>query len=77
MVHEFECHHMETDTIIYFIYTQLRKQDYRNTVVIDSQDTDVIALSVYVSHEVEGTLALLRKGVLIDCKLLCSVEMAK
>ena len=77
MVHEFECHHMEADTIIYYIYAQLRKQDYRNTVVIDAQDTDVIALSAYVSHKVEGTLALLRKGVLIYCKFLCSVEMAK
>ena len=55
-VGEFECHHLEADTIIFFIYAQLRKMVRQETVVIDAEDTDVVVLSVRVSHEIQGLL---------------------
>ena len=38
---EFECEHAEADTIILYIYHQLRKMGVTDTVVIDAEDTDV------------------------------------
>ena len=76
-VPESECHHLEADTIIFFIYAQLRKMGRQETVVIDAEDTDVVVLSARVSHEIQGLLGIRRKKEVFDCHHLCSAEMSK
>ena len=39
---EFQCHHIEADTILLYICSQLRKNGINDAVVIDAEDTDVI-----------------------------------
>ena len=46
------------------------------TVVIDAEDTDVVALSAKVAHEIEGNLAIRRKKEVFDCKTLCDERLA-
>eukprot|EP00112_Aurelia_sp_Birch-Aquarium-sp1_P018096 Seg4270.2 transcript_id=Seg4270.2/GoldUCD/mRNA.D3Y31 product="hypothetical protein" protein_id=Seg4270.2/GoldUCD/D3Y31 len=74
---EFECHHLEADTIIFYIYAQLRKMKRQEAVVIDAEDTDVVVLSARVSHEIQGLLGIRRKKEVFDCQQLCSEEMSK
>jgi len=45
---EFECHHIEADTIIFFIYSHIRKSGILDPVVIDAKDTDGVVLSAFV-----------------------------
>ena len=42
---EYECNHIEADTILFFKYLQIRKLGIMGTVVIEAEDTDVIILS--------------------------------
>ena len=51
-VKEFQSHHIEADTILLYIYSQLRKNGINDDVVIDAEDTDVIVLAVYVIHQI-------------------------
>ena len=44
---DFTCNHQEANAIIFFISHILRKHGFLNTVVIDAEDADVIALSAY------------------------------
>ena len=74
---ELECSHAEADTIIFYIYHQLRNNGVTDTIVIDSEDADVVVLSAKVSHEVEGDLGIRRKKATFDCKKLCSAEVSK
>jgi len=74
---EFECSHIEADTILFFIYSQIRKAGKMETVVIDAEDTDVVILSAYVAHQLEGTLAIKRKDKIISCRDLCSDDVAE
>ena len=64
---------MEADTILFYIYSQLRKYGIEDAVVIDAEDTDVVVLAAYVAHHVEGNLYLKRKGAIYDCKN-CAVQ---
>ena len=59
---EFECHHIEADTIIFFIYSDIRKSGILDPVVIDAEDIDVIVLSAFVRHNTEGLLAIKKEG---------------
>ena len=77
---EFECEHMEADTIIFYIYAQLRKMRRTETVtvtVIDAEDTDVVVLAARVSPEIDGTLGIKKKKGVFNCAMLCSEEMSK
>ena len=74
---EFECHHIEADTIIFYLYSQIRKKDAVTPVVIDAEDTDVLVLAAHVAHKVNGTLGLKRKKEIYDCKQLCTEEVSK
>ena len=49
---ELTCLHMEADTILFFIYSQLRKSGVSDAVVIDAEDTDVVVLASYVAHQI-------------------------
>ena len=73
---EFTCQDMEADTILLYIYSQLRKSGVEDAVVIDAEDTDVMVLAVYVAHQIKGTLSIKRKRVIYDCKTLCRSDVA-
>ena len=73
---EYECLHAEADTIMFYTYSQLRKSGVKDTVIIDAEDTDVVALSAKVAHEVEGDLGIKRKKEVFSCKHLCDQSMA-
>ena len=73
---EFTCQHMEADTILLYIYSQLRKSGVEDAVVIDAEDTDVMVLAAYVAHQIKGTLCIKRKRVIYDCKILCRSDVA-
>ena len=54
------------DTILLYIYFQLRKSAVKDAVVIDAEDTDVLVLVSYGAHQIEGMLGLKgRKAQLI------------
>ena len=57
-IEDFECEHIEADTIIFYIYSQTRKAGIMDAVVIDAEDTDVVVLSFYVAHKTKGILAI-------------------
>ena len=42
---EFQCYYIEADTILLYIYSQLRKNGINDAVVIDAEDIDVIVLA--------------------------------
>ena len=65
---EFTCQHMEADTILLYIYSQLRKSGVEDAVVIDAEDTDIMELAAYVAHQIKGTQCIKRKRVIYDCK---------
>lgn len=73
----FECEHIEADTAIFFIYSRIRQSGVCSDVVIDSEDTDVLILSAHVAHSLDGALAIKRKHNIINCKTLCSREVAE
>jgi hypothetical protein len=75
-VDEFKCSHIEADSILLFIYSQLRQSDKTTVVVIDAEDTDVVVLCAHVAHKIEGVLGLKRKKSVLDCKKLCTADMA-
>ena len=43
---EFTCQHMETNTILLYIYSQLRKSGVEDAV----EDTDIMVLAAYIAH---------------------------
>ena len=67
---EFEGEHFEADTIILYIYSQIRKLRMIKTVVIDAKYTDVIVLASYVSNHEKGTLGIRRGRSVFDCRKL-------
>ena len=72
----YKCSHQEADTIIFFIIHTLRRLGNNNTVVIDSEDTDVVVLSSLVSHRENGVLGMRRKKATFDCTKFCSQELS-
>ena len=57
-IKDFRCYHIEADTILLYIYLQLRKNGMNDAVVIDADDTDVIVLAAYVAHQINGDLGI-------------------
>ena len=73
-VDEFKCSHIEADSILLFIYSQLRQSDKTTVVVIDAEDTNVVVVCAHVAHKIEGVLGLKRKKSVLDCKKLCTAD---
>eukprot|EP00794_Sanderia_malayensis_P006688 gene6688-7444_t len=48
----------------------------QNPVIIDSEDTDVVAIAAHAAHELPGQMLLYQKGHLFDCHQMCSSELA-
>eukprot|EP00794_Sanderia_malayensis_P013047 gene13047-14388_t len=44
--------------------------------MINSEDTDVVAIAAHAAHELPGQMMLYRKGHLFDCHQMCSSELA-
>ena len=74
---EFANSHIEADTAVFFVLHKLRQLGCTIPVVIDSEDTDVVALSAYAGLKDIGDLAIRRKKGIFDCKKLCNPEMAE
>ena len=70
-ISNYECHHQEADTIFFFIVHALRKTGYDDTIVIDAEDADVIALSSFVANKENGLLGIRRKKLTYICQKLC------
>ena len=66
---------MEADTIIISIYSTLRENGFRGSVVIDSADTDVYTFAAYVSHQYPENLLIMRRQEFIDCRKLVENHM--
>ena len=60
-----------------FIYSRIRVLGDTSAVLIDAEDADVVVLAAYASSIIDGQLTVKRKKEIIDCKTLCSREMAK
>ena len=56
-----ECLHTEADIIIFYIYSKLRLEGSTVPIIIDVEDTDIVVLSAYVSHHVDGTIGIKRQ----------------
>ena len=76
-VHNLQCSHLEADTAMLFIYSRIRVLGDTSAVLIDAEDADVVVLAAHASSVIDGQLTVKRKKVIIDCKTLCSKEMAK
>jgi hypothetical protein len=74
---QFANDHIEADTSIFYVVSQLRQLESQSQIVIDSEDMDVVVLSAHVAHIVDGQLAIKRKKGVFDCRQLCSEKMAK
>lgn len=74
---DYECEHIEADTMIFYIYSQIRQSGINDLVVIDAEDPDVVVLSAYVAHMINGPLAIKRKQSIINCRTLCPNDIAK
>ena len=42
----------------YYLYARLRAENFTDSVVIDSENTDVHIQAVYVSHQIRGDLLM-------------------
>ena len=68
----YECHHQEVDTILLFIVPTVRKTGYDDTITIDAEVTDIIALSSFVANKENRLLGKRRKKSTYNCLKLCS-----
>ena len=68
---DYECLHIEADTILLYMYSQLRKSGLRDVVVLDAEDTDVPTCIATAS----GLLALGRGEP--NNILICSLSISK
>ena len=65
----------KADTILFFIVHALRKTGYDDTIIIDAEETDVIALSSFVANKENELLGIRRKKSSYNCQKLCSPEL--
>ena len=68
--------HPEADTMLLCAYAKLRAENYKDVVVLDSEDTDVYVQAAYVSHQLQGTLLIKRKNEFISCSAMLSEDVA-
>ncbi|KAL8559000.1 hypothetical protein ACOMHN_039756 [Nucella lapillus] len=60
--------HPEADTMLLSAYAKLWTGNYRGTVVLDSEDTDVHVQAAYLSQQLPGDLLIKRKDAFINCR---------
>ena len=59
------------------LYARLRAENFTDTVVIDSEGTDVYVQAAYVSHQIRGDLLMKRKDGSVSCHAMLSDEVAR
>ena len=69
--------YMEADTVLFFIYSLLRKSGVSDAVMIDDEDTDVVVLASYVAHQIERPLGLKRKINIFDWSALLQKDISR
>ena len=74
---DFKCNQFEAGTIMFSIYYNIRSTDKDAMILIDTTDTDCYAQAAAISNEIQGPLALKRKGQLISCNELCPPNLAE
>ena len=57
-------------------YAKLRAENYKEVVVLHSEDTDVYVQAAYVSHQFQGTLLIKRKNEFISCSAMLPEDVA-
>ena len=68
--------HPEADTMLLSAYAELRAKECTETVVLDSEDTDVYVQATYVSQQLQGNLLIKRKHAFINCRAMLPQEVA-
>ena len=66
---DFTCNHQKADAIIIFISHILHKHGFFNMIIIDAEDTDVIALSAYAARQSNPKLGIRKKKALLSVSL--------
>ncbi|KAL8573120.1 hypothetical protein ACOMHN_027380 [Nucella lapillus] len=69
--------HPEADTMLLSAYAKLRTGNYRGTVVLDSEDTDVHVQAAYLSQQLPGDLLIKSKDAFINCRDMLSNEVSQ
>ena len=59
---DFNCHQEEADTRLFYHATLLTKRDDVKTILIDAEDTDVIVIASYASHQLDKKLCIYKRG---------------
>ena len=72
---DFTCNHQKANTI-FFISHILCKHGFLNTIIIDAEDTDVIALSTYAARQSNPKLGIRKKKSTFECFSLCFADLA-
>ena len=75
-IYSYQCHQHEADTRMFFHAHKISSGDSEIPIVIDAEDTDVIALAAFSSYRIASPLLLYKKGKIYDCRKLCSPGMS-
>ena len=72
---EYTCYHHEADTRLFLHASILDKKTVASRIIVDSEDTDVVALVAKLAHKISKELCMYIRGHNYDCKSLCSPEV--
>ena len=76
-VANFECCHIESDTILFITYSQIRQSSITTDIVTGAEDIDILVLSALAANSVDGVLVIKQKQNIIDCRTLCLKDVAE
>ena len=68
--------HVEADTTILIIYNKIRENEWKGTVVIDAEDTNIYVQAAYVSQKVSEELLIKKKNINVDSQTLFTNAMS-
>ena len=73
----FDCRQHEADTRIFFHISVCESRGgSRIPFIVDSEDTDVLAIASSVAHKCLHPIYLYRRGLIYDCGRMCSLEIS-
>ena len=64
-IDEFGFKHVKSDTAIFAIYNNILSIEWKGTVAIGAEDTNIYVQEAYVSQKVSGELLIKKKNMLI------------
>ena len=62
---EYTCHQHEADTRLFYHASLLDERNYIHTIVVDSEDTDVLVIASYASQNLTSKLCVYRRGKIL------------